>query len=150
MATVQKKVNQIWALYNHMPGGNIVAIHFEDIVRKRRDGNRESEQLITAKDQIDSFKKSPQVALNIRGKIVKNEMLVYQGTGDLLGNPNAADVAIDWAIQQGMQPIVSPSAKGDQPKTYEYDARMKKIEDRQDDMDGKLDKILEAVSEPKK
>jgi hypothetical protein len=63
-------INQIWAVYSHLPGGELVAIHFEDLILKRSGhGGNDQEIMITAKEQYEAFKRSPQVALYINKKL---------------------------------------------------------------------------------
>lgn len=98
-------VNQIWICYNHMPGGHMVAMHFEDIERSAKQGDNVKTVKITSKEQVESFKRGPQVMLNVGGKIVKNEVLIYQGQS-VVGDPQAADKVIAYALDKGMKPIM--------------------------------------------
>ena len=109
MAQSHAPLNQIWIAYNHLPGGHIVVMHFEDIARQMRQGEQTKTVKITAKEQVDNFKKSPQVALNVGGKIVRNEVLLYQGPA-LEGDPQAADKVIAYADSKGMKAIVPLNA----------------------------------------
>lgn len=108
---IKHALNQIWAVYNHLPGGHVVAIHFEDIRRGKKVGDRTEQILISAKSQLEGFKNSPQVSLNINGRVVAREMLVYDGAdkGQLQDKPNAADIVLAWAKERGVQPILSPA-----------------------------------------
>lgn len=142
-----KHGKQLWCVYNHLPGGHIVAIHFEDLTRKMKDGESTKEVLFTADDQLKAFKRSPQVALKMKGKLTKNEAIVYVGTENLRTKPNAADIVIAWAVQQGVEPILAPAdQKGAEPKTYEYDKRITSLEDGQKSMNEKLDRLLAATT----
>lgn len=152
---IKRPENQLWCLYSHLPGGQMVAIHFEDITRNKKVGENIEEVFITAKEQMLGFKKAPYVALCIQDpvtgekKITKNELFVYDGPGasDLWRNKRAANVVIDYAKKKGIVPMPgSKDQKGDDPKTYEYNERITKLEGRIDDQDKKLDKILKAVS----
>ena len=144
-------VNDVYVAFNYMPGGQISVQHFVDDQRKRRVGEQVEEILIKAADAAKDFKKSEFVALNINGKIVKNEVLVYDGP-PLGNNPRAQQIVKDWAISKGLQPIRPPEsqAKG---MPYQYEKRIDTLEARQDKTDKKidnvsekLDKVLEAVS----
>ena len=149
---IKQPENPIWAVYSHLPGGQLVAVHFEDIVRIKKVGDGQEEIRLTSKEQLEAFKRSPQVALylvekNGQGKLIKNEMLVYSGDPIHWKNPRVANLVLDWARAKGAAPVPgAPTAKGDSPKTYEYDRRIKSIEDRIDSQDKKLDEILQAIS----
>ena len=134
---------QIWAAYNHMPGGQIVAIHFEDVTRTKKQGDGQTEILFTADDQLTSFEKSPQVALFVNEKLVKNKMLRYD-QGDLRGNPRANDVVIAWAISKGMQPFQSPSDK-QHVTPQDHARRIDRLEADVAGINSKVDQILAAV-----
>jgi hypothetical protein len=151
---IQRAENQIWAVYSHLPGGQLVAIHFEDIKKNKKVGENIEEVFITAKEQLEGFRKAPHVALCMKDpatgekKLTKNEVFVYDGPGasDLWRNKRAGNVVIDYAKKKGIVPIAaSKDQKGDDPKTYEYDKRIVAIETRIDEQDKKLDRILEAV-----
>lgn len=146
MAKMQVPINQIWLVYNHMPAGNLVAIHFEDIVRKRRGREGEEEIFISAKEQAENFKKSPQVALYVNKKLVKNEALVYDGPS-LFANKRAANVALEWARGRGAEPYVT--GKGKEPLPHEHTKRIETLESRVNSMDGKIDRVLEALEAKK-
>jgi len=143
MDKAYKPLNQIWIAFNQMPGGHIIVQHFEDTVRKQKVGDQIIDHEISSKEQVAAFKKSDFVALNINGRKVKNEVLIYQER-DLSGNPKAADVVIEWAKGKGLQPIQS-SPTQEQSKPFEYDKRIATIEKRLDGQDEKLDKILRLV-----
>lgn len=147
---IKRPMKQIWCVYNHLPGGHVVAIHFEDFTRKKRDGDRAVEILISAKDQVEGFKKAPQVALNIKGKVVAREVLIYQGEGtfDVQGRPDAADIVLAWAKEKGVEPIRSAAeaAKDTSPgKVAALENRIEGLEKGQSDILGKLDRILEKT-----
>lgn len=151
---IPRPENQIWFVFNRLPSGNLTCQHVEDIVRNKKVGDNIEAVTILAQDQLAAIKKQKEVAIYIidpqtgQGKLTKNEVIVYDGPGrDMLWkNPRAANVAIEWAKKKGAAPIPSsPDQKGTDPKTYEYDKRIKKIEDRLDAQDDKLDKILAAV-----
>ena len=138
--------NQVWAAFNHLPGGQVGTVHFEDVVRTKKVGDSQQDILFTSREQLESFKKQDNVGLNVGGKVVKHEVLVYDG-GDLSDNPDAAIVVTEWAMnKKGLQPIrASSDQRGDSPKTYEYDKRISALEGKVDSIDSKLDKILEAA-----
>lgn len=148
MKTLKK---QLWAVYNHLPGGHVCAIHFEDFERQKKDGDRTVTVLITAKDQVEGFKKTPQVALNIKGKTVAREVLVYDGP-DVQGKPEAADIVLAWAYAKGVEPIQSPAEAA---KAAQTPQSIQKIEALEKDVAGlkegmtglgsKLDQILAAL-----
>lgn len=155
---IKRPENQIWCIYNHLPGGQLVAIHFEDIEKDRKEGETTKRVLITAKDQMIAFKKAPNVALYVIdpatgiGKLTKNELFMYDGPDaiNLWQNRRAANVVIDYAKKKGIAPIPGKSdQKGDDPKTYEYDKRITALEQGQRSLDQKLDKVLEAVGAKK-
>lgn len=145
--------NQIWFVFNRLPSGNLTAQHVEDIVRNKKEGESTVKVTILAKDQLEAIKKQKEVAIYIIdpatgvGKLTKNEVIIYDGPGKemLWNNPRAANVALDWAVKKGAAPLATKSGVKGAPAEYEYSERMKKLEDRQDAQDKKLDKILEAV-----
>lgn len=146
--------NQIWFVFNRLPGGQLTAQHVEDIVRNKKENDGTVKVTILAKDQVESIKKQKEVAIYIIdpltkiGKLTKNEIIIYDGPGKemLWNNPRAANVALDWARSKGAAPIPTKgSAKGDDPKTYQYNERIEKLENRIDEQDRKLDQILAAV-----
>lgn len=152
---IKRPENQIWFVFNRLPGGNLTAMHVEDATVKRRIGEDITEVLHTAAEQLAGVKKGKEVAIYVidpatgEGKLTKNEVIVYEGPGksDLWRNPRAGNVALDWAVKHGAAPIPRKAdQKGDDPKTYEYDKRIIKLEGRMDEQDKKLDRILEAVS----
>lgn len=138
--------NQIWIAFNYLPGGHIVAQHFEDLEGQKKVGEGEIDVAISAKQQVESFKKQDNVALLIKGVLKKNDVLIYPGPS-LKTNHKAAEVVINWAKEQGLEPI-RPTAdqKGDQAKTYEYDKRISALEAGQKETNDKLDKVLEALT----
>ena len=144
---ITKAIEQIWAAYNAILGGQIVAIHFEDVVRTKKQGESNVDVQITAKAQLEGFKKSDQIALNLNGQIKKHEVLVYDGD-DLSRNKNAAGVVIAWAITKGLKPIVKPGEKAAMP--FEQERRLSSLEARMGTIEDNVAKILDAVSAPKK
>lgn len=137
--------NQIWLAFNYMPGGQIVAQHFEDLEGQKKIGDSEHEVKVSAKEQVESFKKQDNVTLFVKGVLKKNEVLIYSGPS-LLRNPRAAEVVINWAKEQGMQPIrATADQKGTDPKTYEYDKRIGALEGDVKEIKDGMVKILEAV-----
>lgn len=148
---IKQPENQLWAVYNHMPGGQMVAIHFEDVTRTKKVGEGTQTVLFTGKDQLEAFKKSPQVALFLGGKLTKNEMLVYDGdTRNMWKDPKCASKVLAWATSKGMKNVPgAPSGKGDQPKTYEYDQRIGALEEASRKQQVMLEEILARVSPPK-
>ena|SRR3990167_11165693 len=144
MAEIKAPLNQIWAIYNHLPGGHMVAIHFEDIHRKQHQGNQIKTVLITAKEQVDSFKKADQVALNVNGKIVKNEVIIYQGP-TLEGDPKAADKVIAYALAKGMLPILGAAQKAAIAAT---DGRVAQLEGEVAGLRRELTQVLELLKQP--
>lgn len=140
---------QIWVAFNYLPGGQIVVQHFEDLEGQKKIGDNEVDVKVSAKEQVESFKKQDNVALNLKGNLKRNEVLIYAG-GDISRNPKAAEVVINWAREQGVQPIkISADQKGDDPKTYEYDKRIGALETDIAGLKEGMAKILEAVG-PKK
>lgn len=141
--------NQIWIAFNYMPGGHIVVQHFEDLEGQKKIGENAIDVKISAKEQVEAFKKQDNVTLFLKGVLKRNEVLIYSG-GSLLNNPKAAEVVINWALEQGLQPIrPSPDQKGTDPKTYEYDKRISALEDGQKTTNEKLDKVLDALAAKK-
>lgn len=116
-----------------------MAQHFEDLKRTRRGPFGEQEIVFTAKDQMEGFKKSDFVCLNVEGKIMRHEILVYDGPS-LIGNPRAADVVLDWAEKKGHRPILP--AKEKEPLPHEHTKRIEHLERRIEETDAKIDKIL--------
>lgn len=135
---------QMWAAYNHMPGGQIVAIHFEDNIRTKKIGDQMQNLLFTAKEQIEAFEKSPNVAINIKGQITKNKVIVYNGS-DLKYNPKAADVVIAWAKGQGLLPIETKNDR--EPKGFERDKRLDAVESSVADLKSTVNDLAGSVRE---
>lgn len=102
-------VKKIWCVYNHVPGGQIIATHFSTYTRKKRTGPDSSEDILfRAEDQLVAFKKSHFVGLKMRGvDFKKNEVLVYPENLFLPDDP--ADTVIAWALEQGVEPYKTPS-----------------------------------------
>lgn len=144
-------LNQIWAVYNHLPGGHMVAIHFEEYTRQKRMGNDMTKDVVfTSEEQVKGFEKSDFVALNLKGQILRNKILVYAGSDkDLSRNPKAADVVLEWARQQGVEPIYTKNDKAvkvDDSRMDAVEQRVIKLESKLDDQDKTLNEILKAVS----
>lgn len=139
----------LWAAFCALPGGQICVQHFTDTVRKHKTGDNTTEDILfTAAKLVEGFKKQD-VCVNIKGKITKNEVLVYNGE-DLSDNPRAANVVIEWAKAQGLEPIAgSADQKGQDPKTYEYDKRIVKLETDVAGIKDDISKILDAVTATK-
>jgi len=144
-------VHRIWCVYNHMPGGHIVATHFETYELKKKMGGDSTETVMfTAENQLEGLRKSKFVQLNVRGKIEKNKVLQYAGSQDLSYDPKAANKVIEWAKAQGVEPIKSaedssvgtPVASG----TSSADMRINNLERRVTAVDTKLDQILEVIT----
>lgn len=137
---------QIWAAYNHVPGGQIIVTHFERSSRKKRVGDQEIEVTATPMDQLKSYEKSEFVALNLNGSITRNKMLIYTPEHDLSEEPNAADVVIEWAQKQGLKPIKTAEEKMKQDTTpTEQMRRIDVVENKLAAQDEKIDKILAAI-----
>ncbi len=139
------KNSRTWAVYSHLPFGNLVAIHFEDMVRRRKVGDRIEEIVVTAKEQVEAFRKTPQVAIYRDGKLTKNEILVFDGQVDP-ENPRFADVVLNWARKQGVQPFKSEAEKA---RENQFD-RVGALEGRVSSIESKLGEILDAVKGSKK
>lgn len=138
-AEITRPRKQIWAAYNHLPGGQVVVIHFEDFLRgQMRDGKKE-EVLITAKEQVEGFRKTPQVAINIKGAITMRQVLIYDGP-DVQGEPDAADRVIAWALEKGIRPIMKEKVLDPIENT-----RLAAVEKDVAEMKGSLAEILAAV-----
>lgn len=155
---IPRPENQIWFVFNRLPGGQLTAQHVEDIEKNKKVGDDTVRVSITSADQVASIKKQKEVAIYIvdpatgRGSLTKNEVIVYDGPGKemLWKNPRAANVAIEWAIKKGARPIpVSKDSKGDDPKTYEYDKRIGALEGDVREVKDTLKQILEAVGSKK-
>ena len=137
---------QIWACYNHHPGGQMVATHFERLSRKKRVGDQEVEVTATPIDQLKAYEKSEFVVLNINGVITKNKMLIYTPEHDLSEEMNAADIVLEWAQKQGFKPIKTPEEKMKQDTTpTEQMRRIDAVENKLADQDKKIDQILAAI-----
>ena len=133
MPTVARAImNQIWIAYNHMPGGQIVVQHFEDITRQKKTGDNHTQTIeFKAETQLAGFEKSDFVALYQNGKLTRNKVLVFPKDKDLRYLRNAADVVIEWAWQQGMEP--APSAS--KPKVALASDPLKPIDPRIQDLE---------------
>lgn len=140
----------LWAAFCALPGGQIVVQHFTDTVREHKTGDNTTEKIIfTAEKLVEGFKKQD-VCVNIRGKITKNEVLVYSGE-DITDNPRAANIVIEWAKGQGLEPIAaSADQRGQDPKAYEYDKRIGRLETDVAGMKDDIAKILDAVTSTEK
>lgn len=142
MPKAQTPANQIWVCYNAWPNGQVCADHFEDEVLTERGPKGEREVKFTARERMESWKRQPNVALNLNGKLMRHECLVYDGP-PLWGNPKAGDVVIEWGIGKGVQPIVT--SKGKEPFPYEHTKRIESLEARVGESEAKLDRILEIL-----
>jgi len=141
--TAVTETHRVWCCYNHLPGGHIVATHFETYSLKKKMGGDATEEIkFKAEDQMDGLRRSPYVALNIRGKIEKNKILIYAGSTDLTDDPRAANVVIEWAKSQGMEPIQTKEEKG---VGEVANNRVDILERRVSAIDSKLDQVLEAI-----
>lgn len=138
---------EIWFAYNHMPNGQIVVSHFKDEQRTRRGSQGEEDIFFSAKDQIEAFKKGDQVVLNVKGKIIKNEILIYKGPSDLMRIKDPASEVIRWVKEQGMQPIES---QNDKAKPHETQTRLDALEGRVDTMGHDISKILDLLQPKEK
>ena len=135
-----------------MPYGTVVATHFEPYKRKKiLGGDKVEEILFTAETQLEGLKASQFVALNQNGVITKNKVLVYDEGRDLVDEPHAADIVLEWALKQGVEPIV-PNAGTVKPITSEQkkieimEGRISELEGQLKDNNSKLDKILNLIS----
>ena len=148
-AEVRVPFKQIWCVYNHLPGGQVMAIHFEDFMRGKKDGDRTVDVLITAKEQAEAFKRTPQVALNIKGKVVAREVLVYEGP-DVQGKFEAADMVLAWAREKGIEPIrsqVEMAKDANAPgaaRVAALETKVEGLEKGQNTILEKLDQLLKA------
>ena len=149
---------RIWITYNHVPGGQIVAMHFETVTRERKTGDSTTEKkVITPEEQVRGWEKSDCVALNVKGQIVKNKILTYAGPELDDDDLHAADRVIAWAQQMGLEPIYTPKEKTavaqaapEQTRRIDnLETRIGSIEQKQDESDKKIDKILDAVTAKK-
>lgn len=141
---VQMGIKRLWCSYNHMPGGQVVVQHFENLELERRTGDDTSEKVkFTAEERLKSFEKSDFVALYLKGQLHKNKVLVYDGP-DLGDHPRAADMVIEWALKQGQQPIVSKAAPT--PVQQDLADRVVKVETRIDSIESKIDQLLARKS----
>ena len=137
---------QIWAAYNHVPGGQIMVTHFERSSRKKRVGDQEIEVTATPMDQMKAYEKSEFVALNLNGTITKNKMLIYTPQNDLSEEPNAADIVIAWAKEQGLRAIKTAEEKMKQETTpTEQMRRIDAVENKIAEQGTKIDQILSAI-----
>ena len=147
MPAITKPTEQVWIAFNHVPGGQRVAQHFEDLTRRQRGPFGEKEILFTAREQVEGFRKSDSVALLVDGKIMKNEILIYDGP-NLLGDPNAALRVLEWSWGKGHRPI--QPAKDKEPLAHEQTRRIEHLERRMGETDSKIDRILELLENKKK
>lgn len=105
------KAKIIWFVYNHVPGGNVIASHKETYKRKRNLGEgRTEEKEYTAFEQVEGVRKEPQIGLFQNDKFEKNKVLIYPNSTELVGNAQAADVVLAWAEEQGVKQY-RPDAK---------------------------------------
>ena len=140
-------VHRIWCVYNHLPGGHVVATHFETYKLRKKLGEDKSEEVtFKAEDQLEGLKRSSYVALNIRGKVEKNKVLRYDGSEDLIDNPRAANVVLDWAKAQGVEAIKSAEESKEKVGIEVANTRVDDLERRVSALDTKLDQVLEAVT----
>ena len=143
-AEIKRPRKQKWCVYNHLPGGHVVAIHFEDFERQKKDGDRVATVLITADEQVLGFKRTPQVALNIRGNVVAREVLVYDGP-DVQGLSDAADRVIAWAKEKGIEPIRTAAEVAKDAATPQSTAKIEALEKDVAGLKSSIAEILAAV-----
>lgn len=140
------KENMIWIAYNHMPGGQIVVMWFADIVRHRKLGGDATQEVkFPSSDQLTEFKKGAQVATNVKGKLTRNQVLVYNGPS-LGADPKANSKVIAWAIEQGLEPIITKAEKDASPA--EISKRVAALEGGMEDVQktqGRILSILERL-----
>ena len=145
---------RVWVIYNHVPGGNIMAQKFDHESREKRTGENQSVKMeFTPEVQIQGFEKSDFVALNRGGTIIKNKVLIYSGPAIEWDDPKAGDKVIAWARELGIREIAQESDKrygagrvnGD-PRVDDLDKRMTRLEESNKETDAKVDKILAAVT----
>lgn len=131
----EERGKQIWCVYNHMPGGQMVVTHFETYKRKRKVGNDKTEEVtFTADDQLEAFKKSDFVSLKIKGKdAVKNDVITFPPNTDLPKDPAPAVFA--YAFSQGMEPIRSAEEKKAMPVDK---GRVQELESQVTDLQAQL------------
>ena len=147
MPTIDKPITQIWVCFNAMPGGHRVAQHFEDTTRRQRGPFGEKEIVFTAREQVEGFKKSDIVALYVDGKLVRNEVLIYDGPS-LVGDFNASTRVLEWSWEKGHRPI--QPAKDKEATAPEQTKRIEHLERRMGETDAKIDQILEILKSGKK
>lgn len=116
---------KIWAVYNHMPYGHMVATWFETTVRERRSGEGDNTTEVTfrAEDSLENFRKTEQVALCRKGPdgkpvLKKNDILVYPKDQDPaeIDPRNPAAVVLKWAEEQGIIAVPDPK-RAELPKS---------------------------------
>ena len=135
--------NRIWFVFNRMPGGQMTAMHLEDDIRVRKVGDSQEEIIFTSKDQLNAFKKGKEVMLNIGGKILKNDVLVYGGSAISVRNKRAANVALDWARSTGMLPIYPPDQKTTLSEAHSD--KINNLEVRVGNMENNIAELLEIA-----
>ena len=162
MAPATEMKKRIWCVYNHVPGGQLVAIHFDTLTRKKKVGDGTEEIVFSADEQMKGFKGSDFVGLKMAGKdFQKNEVLVFPENVQMDSKDPAGQV-LAWAVEQGAEPITAPAEKkiigaGATPELSA--AEKKKIEDLeknvsdlqkgQADLKTGIESILALLNKPK-
>lgn len=153
----------LWCVYNHLPGGHLVATHFETYTRLRKVAEDKTEPVeFTAEAQLEAFKRSGFVGLKMKGKdLVKNQILAYPANAALPRDP--ANAVLDWAIKEGAEPHrtaneLAHAARGgaavaDPKQQAEIDQLKTDISDLKksnEETKAGIAQILEALNSPKK
>lgn len=163
---VKRPDRQMWIAFNHIPNGQIVVQHFEDIVREKKAGDDQVKRVkFSCETQIEGFRHSDFVGLYENGKIVKNKVLIFPRDRDIIGAPNAANVVIEWAIKEmGMMPVPAPEKPaqkmeivGNSGGTVTHDVRAEEMQKTIDQLKAeneaiqeKLNTLIKLVENPNK
>lgn len=135
---LSKKI--IWCVYNHMPGGQLVATWRKTYSRKKKTGPDSTQEVIfNADDQIENLRSCDFVALKLKGKdIQKNKILVYP-ENDFVPE-DGAETVLAWAIAQGAEQF-----KGALPEGFEQSKFLPVIVKHDEESSKRIDVLEERI-----
>ena len=141
-------LDAIWAVYNHMPNGQVVVTRFIEETRQKKVGGEGATQkvVITAEQQFIAFILSDFVALYQNGKLEKKKALIYTGNARLKGDPRAHAVVHKWAEEQGVKEYLVSRPKTVIPTAPDVENRLAGLESGQKELAGALNNLAQAIS----
>lgn len=141
----------IWCVYNHIPGGQLVAMKFSTYSRVKKIGGSESteEVIFDADKQLEAWKKSDCVGLKMKGEaLVKHQVFVLPASVTLPDNP--AQTVLDYAISQGCEPYKNPNEQISDRKNPEAQVPDAKQQQEIDDLKKDASAMQKDVADLKK